>query len=176
MKKLIAAVLLSSSVALAAPPPGPPAKGGPAQWKDADEDGIADRVEDRERRVRMALVVGAAEALQLSEAEALKLSEKLKAFDDKRRPLRQQMFESMKTLKAAADGDQAALSQVDQAIQKVLDGRQQLAAVDKEMFTALAQGQPPQKKARLALFFAKAGMELQKLRGGGGRGGRFRGH
>lgn len=174
MKKLIAAVLLSSSLALAAPPAGPPMKGGPGHFKDADEDGIADRVEERERKVRMALVVGAAEALQLTEAEALKLSEKLKAFDEKRRPVRQQMFESMKTLKAAADGEQAALAAVDQAVQKVLDGRQQLAAIDKEMFSALAQGQPPQKKARLALFLARAGQELQKLRAGGGRGGRFR--
>lgn len=171
MKTLIAALLLTSSLVLAAPPPaGPPAaKAGKWEKGGTDADRAARR-EERERTVRMAMVVGIADALELTDpGEALKLSERLKAFDERRRPLREQMFEAMKTLRAAADNDQAALPQVDAAIARVLDGRAQLAALDKEMVTALSVGQPPQKRARLALFLGRFHQEIMaRLHDGGG--------
>jgi hypothetical protein len=78
------------------------------------------------------------------------------------------MFTAMREVKAAADGDQAALAQVDANIQKVLDGRAQLAAMDKEMFVFLSKDLTPQKKAKLALVLAK----MHELRGGGLKKGR----
>ncbi|MBK7863475.1 MAG: hypothetical protein IPJ65_33715 [Archangiaceae bacterium] len=178
MKKLIAAAVLAvSAVSFAAPPaqgvaaqrgaaaPAAQAQpGGP--WDDERGEG---RREEHEKRMRMMMVVGMAEALNLSEAEAIRLGDKIRAFDDKRKPLREQMFDSMKLLKAAADGDQAALGRVDQATVALLDLRQQMAAVDKEMFLTVSKDLTPQKRAQLALFLAKFAHERK---GGGMRGGR----
>src|SRR5882672_3195696 len=138
MKKLItAAVLAISAVSFAA---APPAQQAPAQKPAAQQPGLGGwdderfegRREEHEKRMRMMLVVGMAEALSLSEAEAIRLSDKIKGFDDKRKPLREQMFESMKVLKAAADGDSVALGKVDTATVALLDLRMQMAVVDKE--------------------------------------------
>lgn len=176
MKKLIAAVVLAvSAVSFAAPPPQQPASKGPAagandpQFGGWDDDRFEERREVREKRMRMMLVVGMAEALSLSETEAIRLADKIKAFDDKRKPLREQMFESMKLLKAAADGDQAALPKVDQATTALLDLRQQMAIVDKEMFLSVSKDLTPQKRAQLAIFLAKF---MREGKGGGMRGGR----
>src|SRR4051794_33337722 len=125
MKKLIAAVLTLSTLAFAAPPA--PAAAPPAQKPGAGEFGGGNREEhreDMEKRMRMMLVVGIAEALSLSETDAIRLADKIKVFDDKRKPLREQMHESMKVLKAASDGDPAALGKVDQATNALLDLRQ----------------------------------------------------
>jgi hypothetical protein len=114
------------------------------------------------QKARVAMVVAIAEALELSEADALKMSEKLRSIEDRRLPMRAQMHEAMKSVRAAAEGDPAALAQVDANVQKVLDGRAQMAAMDKELFTFLAKDLPPQKRARLALVLAHLG----QLRGG----------
>lgn len=175
MKTLIAALVLSSSLVLAAPPPAAPPAGktGPAKWEKGGDGDHAARREDRQRKMRLALVVGIADALEISDpAEALKLSDRIKSFDDRRAPLREQMGEAMKTLRAAADGDQAALPQVDAAIARVLDGRAQMAALDKEMVSTLSVGQTPQKRARLALFLARFHQEAMARMHEGGGGGR----
>jgi hypothetical protein len=123
------------------------------------------------QRAHVAMVVAISEALELGEADALKLSEKLKTIEDRRQPIRASMHEAMKAVRAAAQGEAAALTQVDANVQKVLDGRAQMAAMDKELFTFLAKDLPPQKKAKLALVLARLGQELRGG-GGGGRGGR----
>lgn len=172
MKALLTAVMLCSAAAYAAPPPGgrPPPRAGAMPEGDR-----AELREERERKVRMMLVVGIADALSLTEAEALRLGEKIKGFEDRRRPVRESMHEAMKTLKAASDGDPAALPQVDASVQRVLDGRQQMAALDKEMFAGLSQGLTPQKRAQLAIFLAKFHQGMGKLKGQGGHGRRFHG-
>jgi hypothetical protein len=147
-KLLISAVMVSSLGALAGNPGG---KNGPAKWEGRNPE----RAEEVAKNMRMFAVVSIAEALSLNEADALKLSEKLKAFDERRQPVRQQMREAMQAVKAAADGDQAALGQVDANIQKVLDGRAQMAALDKELFLLLGKDQTPQNRAKLALALAK---------------------
>jgi hypothetical protein len=60
-----------------------------------------------------------------------------------------------------------ALAQVDLNVQKVLDGRVQLAGLDKELFVVLARDLAPQQRAKLALVLAKMGQLHQ-----GGRTGR----
>lgn len=159
MKNWIAMSMVAlSAVALAAPP------GGRHERGDEDEGG-PDRMENAARRNRMMYVVAIAEALELNEADALKLSEKIKGLDEKRAPIRKAMHEAMKAVKAAADGDAAALTQVDANVQKVLDGRAQMAAMDKDLFVALSKDLAPQKKAKLALALAKMG-QLRKGRFG----------
>lgn len=168
--KLLTTMLLCGALtAFAAPPPGGkggpgpgPGPGGPGgRWGDRE-----DRMEQREERMRLMYVVAISEALDLSEAEALKLSDKLKAIEEKRRPLRQAMGEAMRSLKDAADNDATALTQVDANVQKVLDGRAQMAQMDKELFTSLSQGYPPQKRARLALVLARLNMEMKGFKKG----------
>jgi hypothetical protein len=182
----VAVVLFTFSLcalAQAAPPrPPDPRAGYRLQGKGApvdaeDDDGRPERREEFGKRMRLYFVVGLAEALELSEAETLKLSERLKGFEDRRRPVQQSMGEAMKSLKAAAQGDAAAAAQVDANLALVFDGRAQLATLDREMFNALAQGQSPAKRARLALFFARAQAERAKMRHLAGEGGgrrRFR--
>jgi len=123
------------------------------------------RMEERARTLR---AMGVAEALDLDTAEALKVNAQMKAFDDKRRPLRQQVHESLKVLRQAADGDAASGAQVDDAIQKVVDGRAKLAQVDREMFAAVSQGRSPQARAKLALFLAHFHEEMRGMHGGPG--------
>lgn len=178
MKKLIAAAVLAvSAVSFAAPPAAqqPNQAAASKGFGDWDDD-RGDRREEREKRMRMMLVVGIAESLSLSEAEAIRLADKMKTFDDKRKPLREQMFESMKVVKAAADGDSAALPRVDQATNALLDLRQQMAAVDKEMFVAVSKDLTPQKKAQLALFLAKFHHERKGMMRGGRGGDGFKHH
>lgn len=140
MKMLMTAVILSSVIAFA---------------------GKGEAREERFEQARLMYVVAISEALDLKEADAIKLSTTLKAFEEKRRPLRQQMGEAMKSLKDAADGDASAAAGVDANVNKVLDGRAQMAALDKELFATLSQGQTPQKKAKLALVLARLNMEMK---------------
>ncbi|MFT3840452.1 MAG: hypothetical protein QM723_25915 [Myxococcaceae bacterium] len=150
MKTLLIGCLLVSGVAFAANPVGKAQPQAPAQWN-----GGGERGEEMQRRMRMMLVVGLADALSLNEGEAIALADKIKVFDEQRAPVRESMKEAMKTLKSAADGDQAALGQVDNATQKIFDGRQQMAAIDKQMFQTISKDMQPQKRAQLAMFLAK---------------------
>jgi hypothetical protein len=118
------------------------------------------------KRGHLMAVMAISDALELTDAETLKLSQTLKGLEERRRPVRQAMHEAMKAVRAAADGDATALAQVDANVQKVLDGRAQMAALDKELFQALSKDLSPQKKAKLGRALAHLG------RGGvGGPGG-----
>ncbi len=165
MKKLVLAVVAVSSLAFAAPPP---AGAAPAKWDERGGD-HAERKAEMAKKLHMLMVVGIADALSLTEAEALKLSDKLKGHEEKRRPVREAMGDSLRTLKAAADGEASAVGQVDAAVQKLFDGRQQMAALDKEMFAGLSKDLTPQKRAQLAVFLAKFHAESKGWKGGKGR-------
>jgi ATP-dependent Lon protease len=118
-------------------------------------DAKAEADQEAEKRLRLARVLGLAEELELDSSQALKLDETLRKFDERRRPLKEQVRESAETLERAADGDSSAMSQVEQAAQRAFDARAQLAALDREMFQALSKDLPPQKRAKLALFMAR---------------------
>ena len=170
MKTVFLAVLAVSSLAFAGPPPSAAPGGPPSRWDRGGEHG-AEAKEELQRKLHLMLVVGLADAMGLNETEALRLSDRLKVFEDKRRPVREGMGEAMKILKSAADGDASAAAQVDAAVQKVLDGRQQMAALDKEMFQGLSKDLTPQRRAQLALFLARFHAEVGKMgKGGGGHG------
>jgi hypothetical protein len=115
-----------------------------------------ERMERRAQRARLSLVMGLAEELELDTAQALKVDETLRKFDERRRPLLEQVRESALILRRAAEGDAAAASQVDSAAQRAFDARAQLAALDREVFQTLSKGLSPQKKAKLALLMARS--------------------
>jgi len=119
---------------------------------------------EAEKQARLARVLGLAEELELDSQQALKLDETLRKFDERRRPLREQVRESADILERAADGDTAALSQVDQAAQRAFDARAQLAALDREMYQTLSRDLPPQKRAKLALFMARFDHKFMKFK------------
>ena len=117
------------------------------------------RFEEKAQEFHLKAVVAISEALELKEAESLKLSEKLKGFEARRQPLRLEMFKAMKAVKDASDGDAAALANIDANVATVLDGRAQMAALDKELYASLAQGLTPQKKAKLAMALGQLSRE-----------------
>jgi ATP-dependent Lon protease len=121
----------------------------------APPDAQAEAEQAAEKRLRLARVLGLAEDLELDSAQALKMDETMRKFDERRRPLKEQVRESAEILERAADGDNSAMSQVEQAAQRAFDARAQLATLDREMFQALSKDLPPQKRAKLALFMAR---------------------
>ncbi len=147
-------ILLALAVLpLAAFAQGPGPKGG-GQGSGAGPDGKLNP-EMMQKRMRVARTLGLAEALDLDSAQALKLSEQLNKLDDKRLPLFQQMRNSHQVLRRAAQGEKVAAADVDQAIQKALEARTQLVALDREVVATVTQGLTPEKKARAALFLAR---------------------
>ncbi|RKG79289.1 hypothetical protein [Corallococcus terminator] len=115
-----------------------------------------ERTAKAEQRQRLRQVLELADTLELDSAQALKMDETLRRFDERRRPLREQVRDSARTLHLASRGDSAALGQVDAAAQKVFDARAQISALDREMYQALAKDLPPQKRARLAVLLARS--------------------
>jgi hypothetical protein len=124
----------------------------------------AEAEQQAEKQLRLARVLGLAEELELDSQQALKLDETLRKFDERRRPLREQVRESADILERAADGDSAALGQVEQAAQRAFDARAQLAALDREMYQTLSRDLPPQKRAKLALFMARFEHRFSKFK------------
>lgn len=119
------------------------------------QDTNPDGPERAEKRTRMMRVLSLAEELELNESQAVKMADTMRQFDERRRPLMQQVRESAQVLRRAASGDASAQSQVDSAVQRVFDARTQLTSLDRELFQALAKDLPPQKRAQLAIFLAR---------------------
>jgi Spy/CpxP family protein refolding chaperone len=140
MWKILAGVLLVVPMALRAAPPddGPP----PAN---------AERVE---KRMRLARILGIAEALDLNESQANQAREVLNRFDEQRKPLMRTLHDNMGILRRAAQGDAGARGQVDEATARVFEARRELQKIDVEAFQALAKGLSPEKKARLLVFLS----------------------
>lgn len=108
-----------------------------------------------EKRARMMRVLSLAEELELNESQAVKMADTMRQYDERRQPLLQQVRDSARVLRKAAQGDAEAQPQVDPAVQKVFDARTQLTALDREMYQTLSRDLPPQKRARLAIFLAR---------------------
>ncbi|HYO51772.1 hypothetical protein [Archangium sp.] len=122
-----------------------------------------DEAEHVEKRTRMMRMLGLAEELELNESQVLKMADTMRQFDERRRPLMEQVRESAQVLRKAAEGDAAAQSQVDQAVQRVFDARTQLTALDRDLYQALVKDLPAQKRARLAIFMARHEGKMVKL-------------
>ncbi|MGO8971028.1 MAG: hypothetical protein ACLQDQ_15830 [Myxococcaceae bacterium] len=134
------------------PPPPPPGEGpggaGGEQWQ---------------KRAQLMRTLAIADALELDDAATLKLRTRLMHFEEKRAPIQREMLEETVLLRRAAKGDTTAFAQVDGAIQKVLALRAQLEQLDRDLFTELSAGLPPQKKARLALAMARLPQQMREM-------------
>jgi hypothetical protein len=124
-----------------------------------------------ERKARLIRLVAISDALGLSDADALKLDKTLQKYDAQRRPLQQTILEGVQILRRAARGDQSAFAQVDATLQKMVQARANLHAIDFEMFQELAKGRSPQERAKLALVMARLPTEMRAMARGqhGGR-------
>lgn len=172
MKKLIA-VLAALPIAAFAQGPGLQ-RGGPgmAQGRGTGPD---HNTEMMQRRARLALTLGLATALDLDEAQALRLGDTVAKFTDRRRAVHEQTRDAHQTLRRAAQGEKVSGQEVDQAIAKILDGRAQIQAIDRELLQTVTRDLPPDKKARAVLFLGKfqrhfgraGGMRMMMRRGPG---------
>jgi hypothetical protein len=186
MRKLLIALVVFPMVALAqgagTPAPKPPQNAPPApqQQSQAGPGQRGQRGQGRmdpqrfERRMRLARTLGLAEALDLEPADALKLGDQLSKNDEKRLAIRQQTHDANQVLRRAASGqERVTTAEVDGAIQRVLQGRQQLEQLDREAVQTLVKDLTPEKRARAMLFlerfrshFARRGGMM--MRGGPG--------
>jgi hypothetical protein len=115
----------------------------------------SERMERMEKRQRLRQVLELSDALELDNAQALKMEQTLRTFDERRRPLREQVREAARILHQATLGDSGALAQVDGAAQRAFEARERIAALDRELYQALAKDLPPEKRAKLALTLAR---------------------
>jgi hypothetical protein len=157
-KDLFAAALIAAlpAVSLAQPGPGAPQNGrGQPRPQAQDRSSPRGDPERMEKRMRLARTLGLAEALDLDAAQALKLGETIGQFDERRLAAHKQTHEARAVLRRAAKGENVPAADVDQAIQRSLEARAQLQAVDRETVAAVTKDLTPEKKARAVLFLSK---------------------
>lgn len=172
MKKL--ALLLALAPLLAGAQTSPPAAARPAAPATTPgqpgpmDPALMERVQ---RRMKLALTLGLAEALQLDDAAALKLSGQIEKFTPRRMAAAQQMRDSVQLLRRSAQGEKLAAAEVDAAITRLLDARAQMQEVDREVVTTVTKDLPAEKRARAVLFLAKFHQRAMRELRPGGRGG-----
>jgi hypothetical protein len=168
MRKQLLGTMLAAVIPLAALAQGAP-QGAP-QGTAAGANGPRFNPERMEKRMRLARTLGLAEALDLDAPAALKLGDTIAKFDDRRVAAHRQMRDAREVLRRAAGGEKVAATDVDGAIQKALDARAQITAIDRETVAAVTQGLTPEKKARAVLFLAKFQHRFPGHMGPGGPG------
>lgn len=152
MRKLLVVVMLLPALALAqgrGPGTGPGPGAGPRDGRGRGDP------EQAEKRMRLARVLGLAEALDLDAAAALKMGETMARFDDRRLAAHKQARDARQVLRDAARTGKAAPAEVDQALQKIFDARATMLAADRELVAAVTKDLPPEKRARAALFLSR---------------------
>jgi hypothetical protein len=115
-----------------------------------DEGGA--RAERMQKRMRLARVLGLAEALDLDDAGVMRARDILARFDAKAAPLRKQLRDGFHVLRDAANGDSAAAGQVEATLKTLRETADKLHSATFDMFQELTQGFTPEKKARAAVF------------------------
>ena len=169
------AMLLALAPMLASAQATPPANAKPAApVTTPGQPGQLDpaQMEKLQRRMKLALTLGLAEALQLDDAAALKLSGQIEKFTPRRMAAAQQMRDAVQLLRRSAQGEKVAAADVDGAITRLLDARAQMQAVDREVVTTVTKDLPAEKRARAVLFLAKFHQRVMKELRPGGPGGR----
>jgi len=156
-KQMLVAVMIAALplAALAQGAPGATPAPGPGPGQRPGQAGQRRDPERMEKRMRLARTLGLAEALDLDAPQALKLGETIAKFDERRRTLHNQMRDAREVLRRAAQGEKVAPAEVDQAIQKALEARAQMQAVDRDTIAAVTKDLTPEKKARAVLFLSK---------------------
>lgn len=171
---LIALAVLPLAAFAQGPGPGPgrgtgPGDGmGPGRGMRHGGRGHGDP-EKMEKRMRLARTLGLAEALDLEPAQALKLGEAVARFDERRLTLHKQVRDAREVLRRAARGEQVPPAEVDQAIQRALEARTQLQAIDRDVVATVTKDLSPEKKARAVLFLDRFQGRFGPARALGGR-------
>jgi len=148
-RMIIAALMLTPALALAAP----------VLTERAPDPAMKAKMEKRLHTMR---TIGLAEALDLDANSALQLDAAMTPFDERRKPLHEQLRNSKQILDRAAEGDASAANQVDQAIQQAFDARTQLEQIDRDMLATVSKGMSPQQKAKLSMFLAHFKREMME--------------
>lgn len=148
---LLAALTLAPA-AFAQPQGGPPSQ--------AELERMQQRFERKARLVRLLAIT---DALNLSDQAALQLDQLMAKYDVRRRPLQRQIMDGVQVLRRAARGDATAYGEVDSTLQKMVQARTQLHAIDFQMFQEIAKGLSPQQRAKLALAMARLPAEMRAL-------------
>jgi hypothetical protein len=170
MKKLLMLLVLTPIIALAhegggsAPNPAPEPRG----WS-------PEAAQRMQKRTQLALTLGLAEALDLNEAQALKVRDQLEKLSPRRQAAYKQLRESVQVLRRSAKGEKVAAPEVDQALTRLLEARDQLQALDRELVTTVTRDQPPDKRARAVLFLARFQQHALQRAGSAARRGMGRG-
>lgn len=160
MKKLIA-LLVVFPLAVFAQGTGPAKGGAPGSGRGFGP-GRGDP-ERMEKRAQLALTLGLSVALDLDQGQALKLGDVVGKSMERRIAVHKQLHDAQLTLGKAAQGEKVSAAEVDQAIQKSLDGRAQMQTLDRELVSAVTKDLTPEKKARAVLFLER----FQRRFGGG---------
>jgi hypothetical protein len=111
-----------------------------------------------------------AEALKMDPAQTQKVTAAMQPFIARQKTIREQAKSARQTLRAAAQGDQTALTQVTTAEQQLLDARAAKLAVQREMIQTVGQSLSPQQRAKLDLFLSREHGRMHGRHGKGGRG------
>ena len=148
MKRILLAALLTPLAAFAVTP----VSDGPAQ------------PEGGRRIERMA------QALKLDPAQTQKLTTSMQPFIARQKAIREQAKSARQTLRAAAEGDQTAMTKVDAAEQQLLDARGAKLAVQREMVQAVGRDLTPQQRAKLDLFISREHGRMHGRHGKWGQG------
>jgi hypothetical protein len=171
----IAVLALAFPLVARAQGPGPGAPQG-GQGQNQGQAGPRRDPERMEKRMRLARTLGLAEALDLDTEQALKLGQTISRFDERRVAAHKQLRDARDVLRRAAQGEKVAPADVDQAIQRSLDARAQLQAVDRDTVAAVTKDLAPEKKARAVLFLSKFQRRFGPPGGPGMGGGMGPGH
>lgn len=98
-----------------------------------------------------------AERLGLDEASAKRMQEAAAPYKQELEQLRERARAQTDILRRAADGEAAALSQVDGAIRELKDVRSKMSDTRGKLFAEVSRGLGPQQKAKLALTLQRGG-------------------
>ncbi len=151
MKSLLIVAFSLPYLALAANPETQPEAAQAAQRQRA------------QARMRMMRIAGMADALGLDEAQALRIHLAMRPFDERRAALELENAGLAKLIKRAADGDSAAIAQVDQTLQRIWDNRSEIQQLNRQMIDAAGRSLSPRQRAQLTLFIAIFQGELGEM-------------
>jgi Spy/CpxP family protein refolding chaperone len=122
----------------------------------AAAEGKTDEVRARiEHRIHLMRLVELSDSLGLADDKAMKIEKIMVQFDERRAKLRDSTQEARKTLKRAADGDQAAQAQIDQAVDQLINTRRAMVDIDRDTYQAISKELTPAQRAKFVLFIGE---------------------
>jgi hypothetical protein len=134
-----------------------------ASQLDAPQRGVPPGRQKQLARMRMMRIAGLADALGLDDGTALHLNDVMRQFDERRVALEVENAELAKTIKRASDGEPAALSSTDHALQRIWDNRTEIQQLNRAMFEAVGRELSPQQRAKMLIFLAVFQAEQQEM-------------